>query len=77
MVNAVNATNKMTKNEAKIKILSLLNEFQLSDKITILEGTVDKLRKQNSIEMANEIRKFSVKVKARKDIDYSPVLKNK
>lgn len=67
----------MTKTEAKVKILSLLNEFGLSDRITIMEAIVDKLRKQNSIEMANEVRKFSVKVKSKKDIDYSPVLKNK
>lgn len=59
----------MKKNEAKTKILGVLNEFTMPERIDILEKIVDNLRKRNSIEMAKEVEKFAIRVKAKKNID--------
>lgn len=59
----------MKKSEVKTKIISLLNEFPMTDRIDILEEVVDKLRKRNSIEMAKEVEKFAIKTRSKKNID--------
>lgn len=63
--------------KAYIDILSILNDFEMSERISIVERIDKRLRQQNSVETAKEISDFTRKNRLKKDIDYSPVLKNK
>lgn len=63
------------KGKIRIQILSLLNELEASERIDLIESIGKRLRQQNSIESAKEVRDFMRKAGTRKDIDYSPVLR--
>lgn len=63
----------MKKGEAYVKILSVLNEFSLPERIDIVERIGKRMRQANSIESANEVKKFAAKMGIKKEIDYSPV----
>jgi hypothetical protein len=65
------------KTKTMIKILSLLNEHPVTERIEIIERIGKRLRQQNSIETAKEVQKFASKAGVKKDIDYSPILKNR
>lgn len=67
----------MTKQKAMIQILSLLNEFDVVERIEIIERIGKRLRQANSIQSAKEVKEFSIKKGVKKDIDYTPILKNK
>jgi len=61
------------KGEAYVKILSVLNEFTLPERIDIIETIGKRIRQNNSIESAKEVQKFASKMGVKKDIDYSPI----
>ena len=66
----------MTKQKATVEILSLLNSFDVVERIDIIERIGKRLRQANSIQSAKEVKEFTTKKGIKKDIDYSPVLKN-
>ncbi len=63
----------MAKQHMRIKILSLLNELPLTEKIALIESIGKRLRQQNSIETANEVNRFAIKSNSKKKIDNYPV----
>ncbi len=63
----------MAKQHIRIKILSLLNELPLTEKIALIESIGKRLRQQNSIETANEVNRFAIKSNSKKNIDNYPV----
>lgn len=67
----------MKKQSIRTKILSLLNELEMPERISLIESIGKRLRRQNSIESAKEVEAFARKTGNKKDIDYSPVLRNK
>lgn len=62
------------KQQIQIKIISLLNELPIpAERIEIIERIGKRLRQANSIETANEVRKFAIKSGSKKKIDDYPV----
>lgn len=62
------------KQQIQIKIISLLNELAIpAERIEIIERIGKRLRQANSIETANEVRKFAIKSCSKKKIDDYPV----
>lgn len=61
-----------------IEILSILNQLEEhAERIEVIERIGKRLRQANSIATAKEVEIFTRKTGNKKDIDYSPVLKNK
>ena len=62
----------------RIEILSLLNELENpAERIELIESIGKRMRQANSIESAKEVERFTIKMKAKKNIDYSPMLDKK
>ena len=59
--------------ELRLKILSLLNELELTERIGLIESIGKRLRQQNSIETAKEVSAFTVKSGTKKKIEVYPV----
>ena len=47
--------------ELRLKILSLLNELELSKRIPLIESIGKRLRQQNSIEINNDVKQDAIK----------------
>ena len=56
-----------------VEILCLLNELELSERITIIERIGKRLRQQNSIQTAKEVDQFTRNIGTKKQIDIYPV----
>ena len=65
----------LKKNEIQIKILSLLNDLSIPERIEVIERIGKRLRQANSIQSAKEVQDFINKSGSRKNIDYTPILK--
>jgi hypothetical protein len=59
--------------ELRLKILSLLNELELSKRIPLIESIGKRLRQQNSIEITNEVKQDAIKRGTKKKIEVYPV----
>lgn len=64
----------LKKNEIQIKILSLLNDLSIPERIEVIERIGKRLRQANSIQSAKEVQDFINKKGKKKDIDYTPIL---
>jgi hypothetical protein len=60
------------KNSVMIKILSLLNDLPVYERIEIIERIGKRLRQQNSIETSREVDRFATKNKLNKQVDDYP-----
>lgn len=62
----------------RIDIIALLNQLdEPADRIALVEKIGKELRQANSLAVAKDVEKFARMTGNKKDIDYSPVLKNK
>jgi hypothetical protein len=59
--------------ELRLKILSLLNELELSKRIPLIESIGKRLRQQNSIEINNDVKQDAIKRGTKKKIEIYPV----
>lgn len=59
--------------ELRLKILSLLNELELSKRIPLIESIGKRLRQQNSIEINNDVKQDAIKRGTKKKIEVYPV----
>ena len=59
--------------ELRLKILSLLNELELSKRIPLIESIGKRLRQQNSIEINNDVKQDAIKRGNKKKIEIYPV----
>lgn len=59
--------------EIRLKILSLLNELELSKRIPLIESIGKRLRQQNSIEINNDVKQDAIKRGTKKKIEIYPV----
>ena len=59
--------------EIRVKILSLLNELELSSRISLIESIGKRLRQQNSIEINNDVKQDAIKRGTKKKIEVYPV----
>lgn len=61
------------KSKIRIEILSLLNQLSVPERIDLIESIGKRLRQQNSIETAKEVKSFTIKSGSKKNIDDYPV----
>lgn len=59
--------------ELRLKILSLLNELELSKRIPLIESIGKRLRQQNSIEINTDVKQDAIKRGTKKKIEIYPV----
>ena len=59
--------------ELRLKILSQLNELELSKRIPLIESIGKRLRQQNSIEINNDVKQDAIKRGTKKKIEIYPV----
>ena len=53
--------------------MSLLNDLELSSRISLIESIGKRLRQQNSIEISNDVKQDAIKRGTKKKIEIYPV----
>jgi len=67
----------MTKKQLKVHIITMLpGEWSYAEKLSFFEDLAAMYRKKSQLDVSSDERKFRAKI-GKKNIDYTPVLKNK